>query len=193
MLLVPMHRQEQFKLDIDRASITLHAEVLKLTPVQTRLASVERHLQGQIVADVFRGEKAHASMLANELVIIRKVLKLVADLKIVFETLFVRMGTIKDYSELFDAVNPAVKSLKELQDDLAEVVPAARETFANMSDTFSNTLITLDIKDEPSPSKATDDAIQILEEASRVVEEELKRKFPSLPEIKAKDRVPIET
>ncbi|MFQ5969023.1 MAG: hypothetical protein ACE5J2_00805 [Nitrososphaerales archaeon] len=188
-----MHRHEQFRLDIDKARTTLYAEVLKLAPVETRLGSVERNLQEQVVVDVFSGEKVHANMLANELVIIRKVLKLVSDIKVVFETLIVRIGTIKDYNELFDAVNPAVTSLKELQNDLAQVVPAARETFVNMSDTFSNTLIALDITDGPSPSKVTDDAIQILEEASSVVENELKHKFPTLPETKAKDRVPIET
>jgi division protein CdvB (Snf7/Vps24/ESCRT-III family) len=188
-----MQRQEPFRLDIENASTTLQTELLKLVPVQIKLASVEKQLQDQIVIDVFRGEKAHANMLANELVVVRRVSKLVSDLKLVYETLILRIGTIKDYNELLNAINPAVLTLKEVQKDLVKVIPTAKEIFAKMSDVFSNTLVTLHVVNEPNPHKATDDALEILEEASRVVEEELKQKFPTLPQIKAEDRVPVET
>jgi len=188
-----MQRQKQFSLDMEKASTTLQTELLKLVPIQIKLASVEKQMQEQIVVDVFRGDKMHANMIANELVVIRRVSKLVSDLKIVYETLILRINTIKDYNELLNAINPAVVSLKEVQKDLANVMPTARETFARMSDMFSSTLVTLNVVNEPKPNKVTDDALEILEEASRVVEKELKRKFPTLPQIKAEDRVPLET
>lgn len=191
--ILPMQRQKQFSLDMEKASTTLQTELLKLAPIQIKLASVEKQMQEQIVVDVFRGDKIHSNMIANELVVIRRVSKLVSDLKIVYETLILRIGTIKDYNELLNAINPAVVSLKEVQKDLANVMPTARETFARMSDMFSSTLVTLNIVNEPKPSKATDDALDILEEASRVVEEELKRKFPTLPQIKSEAKVPLET
>jgi len=186
-----MQRQEQFRLDMEKASATLQTELLKLAPIQIKLASVEKEMQEQIVIDVFRGDKMHANMLANELLVIRHVSKLVSDLKIVYETLILRIDTIKDYNELLNAINPAVVSLREVQQDLAKVMPAARETFARMSDMFSSTLVTLHIVNEPNTNKATDNALEILEEASRVVEEELKRKFPTLPQVKAEDRIAV--
>jgi len=188
-----MQRQEQFRLDMEKASSTLRTELSKLVPIQIKLAGVEKQMQEQIVIDVFRGDKVHASMLVNELLVTRRVSKLVSDLKIVYETLILRIGTIKDYNELLNALNPAVISLKEMQKDLASVMPTARETFARMSDMFSSTLVTLNIVNEPKPNKATDDALDILEEASRVVEEELKRKFPTLPQIESEHEVPLET
>lgn len=190
---LPMQKQEQFQLDMEKASTTLQTELLKLAPIQIKLAGVEKQMKDQIVIDVFRGDKIHANMLANELVVIRRVSKLVYDLKIIYETLILRIGTIKDYNELLNAINPAVVSLKKVQRDLANVIPIAKETFTGMSDIFSSTLVTLNVVNEPNPNKVTDDALEILEEASRVVEEELKRKFPTLPQIKAEDRVPIET
>jgi len=188
-----MQKQEQLQLDMEKASTTLQTELLKLVPVQTKLAGVEKQMKDQIVIDVFRGDKMHANMLANELVVVRRVSKLVYDLKMVYETLILRINTVKDYNELLNAINPAVVSLKEVQRDMATVMPTARETFAKMSDIFSSALITLNIVNEPSPSKATNDALEILEEASRVVEEELKLKFPTLPQIKADEKVTVET
>ncbi len=187
-----MQRQERFRLDMEKASITLQTELLKLVPIQIKLAGIEKQMQEQIVIDVFRGSKLHANMLANELVVIRHVSKLVSDLRIVYETLILRIGTVKDYTELLNAIKPAVASLKGVQKDLARIMPTAKETFARMSSMFSSTLVMFNVANEPDPVKGTDDALEILEEASRVVEEELKRKFPTLPQIRAEDRVRVE-
>ena len=187
-----MQKQEQFILDIDKADAVLQTELLKLVPIQAKIASVEKHMREQIVIDVFRGEKMHADMLANELVIIRRVARLVSNLRIIYETLIIRIGTISDYNELLKAVRPSVASLKELRRDIDVIVPAAKATFTKMSDMFSGTLVMLNLVNEPAAFRATDDALEILEEASDVVEEELKRKFPTLPQITVEERVTVE-
>lgn len=184
-----MQRQEQFRLDMQSAGKALYEQVLKLIPVETRLNIVEKQLQEQIVVDVFRGDKVHANMLANELTVIRKVSKLVVDLKVVFETLIVRIGTLGDYNEFCGSINSAVTSLNEVKHDLAQVTPTAKAVFTDMSDTLSDTLSTLDIKHHHSVGRVTDDALEIMEEASSIVEERLKRKFPTLPEIEPEKRV----
>jgi len=177
---------------MEKASITLQTELLKLVSIQIKLAGIEKQMQEQIVIDVFRGSKLHANMLANELAFIRRVSKLVSDLRIVYETLILRIGTMKDYNELLTAIKPAVVSLKGVQNDLASIMPAAKETFARMTNSFSSTLVMSNVANEPKPIKATDDALAILEEASRVVEEELKRKFPTLPQTGAEGRVRVQ-
>lgn len=187
-----MQRQEQFKLDMDKATAKLQAEFLKLVPMQIKLASLEKQMQGEIVVDVFKGDKIRANMLANELVVIRRVSNLVSDLKMMYETLILRIGTIKNYNEMLDAISPAVASLREMRKDLVKITPTAKETFTRMSDMFSSTLVTLNVVNEPNYNSVTDDALEILEQASRVVEEELKRKFPTLPQIKTNDKVPVE-
>jgi division protein CdvB (Snf7/Vps24/ESCRT-III family) len=57
-----------------------------------------------------------------------------------------------------------------------------------MSDTLPDTLLALDVKHQPNIASVTDDALEILEEASSVVEERLKRKLPTLPEIEPENR-----
>ncbi len=184
-----MQRQEQqFSHDIDHARNALNEEFHKLVPIGTRLNTVEKQLQEQIVVDVFRGDKTHANMLANELVVIRKVSKLVTDLKVIFETLIVRIGTIKDYSEFYDAMSSTATELSEVKHDLAQITPTAKAVLADVSDTLS-VLSTFDIKQQPNVAVVTDDALEILEEASSVVEERLKHNFPTLPEIKPEKRV----
>lgn len=177
---------------MDRASAILEAELSKLIPMQVKLASVEKGVQEQIMVDVFRGQKMHARMLASELVVIRRVSRLVSDLKLVYETLILRIGTIKNYRELLNAISPAAASLRGVQTDLASLMPAARETFSSLSEMFSGTLATLNIVNEPTAPaiKATGDALEILDEASRVVEEELKQRFPTLPGIRQRTKVP---
>jgi division protein CdvB (Snf7/Vps24/ESCRT-III family) len=187
-----MQKQEEFTLDMDKASATLQTELLRLLPIQTKIANVEKEMREQIVIDVFRGEKMHADMLANELVVIRRVSRLVSDLRIIYETLIIRIGTVDDYKQLLKAVNPAATSLKEIRKDLDVIVPAANATFTKMSDMFSSTLAMLNLVNEPSAHTATDDALAILEEANSVVGEELKRKFPTLPQITVEDRVTVE-
>ena len=184
-----MQRQEQFLKDVEKAGITLQIELLKLVPIQAKIAHVEKEMRERVVIDVFRGEKMHADMLANELVVIRRVSRLVSDLKMIYETLILRIGTIKDYNELLNAINPAVASLKQVRNGLDAVVPTAKETFTKMSDMFSSTLVMLNVVNQTSSYRATDDALEILEKATSVVEEELKRKFPALPEIRSEDRV----
>ena len=187
-----MQKQEQFMLDMDKASAVLQTELLKLLPIQAKITGVEKGTREQIVIDVFRGDKMHADMLANELVIIRRVSKLVSDLKIIYETLIMRIGTIANYNELLKAISPAATSLKEVRKDLDVVLPAAKATFTRMSDMFSSTLVMLNLVNEPDTNRATDDALEILEEASKVLEQELKRKFPTLPPITVEDRVTVE-
>jgi len=184
-----MRRQEQqFRHDMDNAGDTLQKEFLKLVPVEARLKTVEKQLQEQIVVDVFRGEKIRANMLANELIVIRKVSKLVTDLKVIFETLIVRIGTIRDYSEFYSAINLTSANLKEVKHDLRQIMPNAKAVFTDMSDTLPDTLLALDVKHQPNIASVTDDALEILEEASSVVEERLKRKLPTLPEIEPENR-----
>jgi division protein CdvB (Snf7/Vps24/ESCRT-III family) len=179
-------------IDVEKASTVLQRELLILMPVQTKLANLEKEMQGQIVIDSFRGDKTHANMLANELVVIRRVSKLASDLRIVYETLILRIGTMRDYNELLNAIKPTVTILKGVQKDLAHFMPKAKETFARIPDLFTSTLVTLNLVNKPVPAKATGDALEILEEASRVAEEQLKRKFPTLPQITADSKVPVE-
>ncbi len=187
-----MQKQEQFMYDMDKAGATLQTELLKLFPMQAKIAGLEKRVREQIVIDVFRGEKMHADMLANELMVIRRVARLVSDLRIIYETLIIRIGTISDHDELLKAVRPAVASLKEVKRDIDVIVPAARAAFTKMSDMFSGTLVMLNLVNEHGTFRATDDALEILEEASGVVEEELKRKFPTLPQITVEDKVTVE-
>jgi division protein CdvB (Snf7/Vps24/ESCRT-III family) len=187
-----MQKQEEFALDMDKASAILQTEILKLLPIQTKITNVEKEMREQIVIDVFRGEKMHADMLANELVVIRRVSRLVSDLRIIYETLIIRIGTVDDYNKLLKAVSPAATSLKEIRKDLDVIVPVAKATFTKMSDMFSSTLVILNLVNEPRAHRATDDALKILEEASSAAEEELKRKFPTLPQITVEGRVTVE-
>ncbi len=187
-----MQRQEHFRIDVEKASTVLQRELLRLMPVQTKLANLEKEMQEQIVIDSFRGDKMHANMLANELVVIRGVSKLASDLRLVYETLILRIGAIRDYNELLNAIKPTVINLKEVQKTLAHFVPKAKEVFATIPDMFTSTLVTLSFVNKHVPAKATDNALEILEEASRVVEEQLKRKFPTLPQITADGKAPIE-
>ncbi|MFQ5940466.1 MAG: hypothetical protein ACE5KA_02050 [Nitrososphaerales archaeon] len=187
-----MQRQDQqFRHELKGAGYALRREVLKLIPIESRLNTVEKQLQEQTVVDVFRGDKMHANMLSNELAVIRKVCKLVADLKMIFETLILRIDTLTDYNEFYNAINLTVKGLKEVKNDLTQITPTAKAVFADMSDTLADTMLGLNIKGQPDVAVVTDDALEILEEASSVVEERLKRKFPTLPEIEPEKRAPV--
>lgn len=160
-------------------------ELSKLIPAGVRLERVEKRLQEQMVVDLSRGDRIHAGMLGEELLVIRRVSKLVMDMKIIYEMLILRIGTMSDWHEFMHAMNPALASLKSVQADLEEVMPEARDAFTRLSDMFSDTLEATTVVNEPIGFDMNDDALGILEEASKVVEEELQKKLPALPEIES--------
>lgn len=168
---------------------TLHEQVLKLIPIKTRLNTLEKHLQQEIVLDVFRGYSLHASMLGNELAVIRKVYRLVGDLKSIHETVIERIGTTRDYTEFYNTINSMVTCLTGVQDDLTRNMLSARRVSADMSDPFSDRQSMLCVKQKPYFGIVTDDGLEILEEVSSTVEEFLKCKFGVLPEIEQEKKV----
>jgi division protein CdvB (Snf7/Vps24/ESCRT-III family) len=176
-------REAHFAHNVESATKVLSQQILKLVPVETRLGTIEKQMQEQIVVDLFRGEKAHANMLANELMVVRRVYKLVIDLKVIFESLNLRINTIRDYHEFCGVVDSSATGLKEVRNDLEEVAPTAKVVFAELSDALLETVSSYDIGHQPR-AVTTEDTLDILEEASTAVEEEIKRKLPTLPEIR---------
>ncbi len=135
------------------------------------------------MVDLFRGNWTHVNTLTKELTVIRKVCRMLRDLKVIFETLSQRIDTLKDYEESYTTLKSTVRSLNDVKHDLRKIMPIAKLVFANLSNTLSGTLSELNIEKEISEKIVTDTILEILEEDIRVLEVRME-KIPTLSRIR---------
>ena len=179
-----MQRGEQYFIHgLRKAGNTLRKKTLKLLSIEAWLNEVEEHLQEQILVDLFRGNWTHVNTLTNELTVIRKVCRILRDLKVIFETLSQRMDALNDYNESYNALKSTVRSLNDVKQDLRKNMPTAKLVFTNLSNTLSGTLSELNIEKEISEKIVTDTILEILEEVIRVLEVRME-KIPTLSRIR---------
>jgi division protein CdvB (Snf7/Vps24/ESCRT-III family) len=95
-----------------------------------------------------------------------------------------RLNTITELGDVVVTLSPAMSVIKGVQGGLSSMMPEADHSLGQISDLLGNIMSDSgQIPDaEISGSNTlTEDALKIIEEASAVVEESTKDKFPDLP------------
>jgi len=171
------------KKKLGEAVKSIQTQILSLDNLLLRLKERDKHIFSEVIRCVKLRNKRKASIYANELAQIRNLIKQVIFAKLALERICIRINTITDAGDVAATLAPAVSAVRSVQDIIREVIPQAEEGFTEIStllngilvDASANEGFQLDIK------AANADAEQIIEEATKVAEEELKAKFPEVP------------
>jgi len=172
------------KKKLEEAVRSIQTQIISLDNLLLRLKERDKHIFSEVIRCVKLRNKRKASIYANELTQIRNLIKQVIFAKLALERICIRINTITDAGDIAATLAPAVSAVRSVQDIIREVVPQAEEGFTEIStllngilvDASANEGFQLDIK------AANADAERIIEEATRVAEEELKAKFPEVPQ-----------
>ncbi len=174
---------EPLKPKLELASRQIQIEVVKLEQASTKLREKDAQIFSKIVSSMQKNDDVRASMLANELTEVRKMNNVVSHAKLALEQLNLRLSTIQELGDLANTLAPAISVIKGVQPSLLNLVPDAEREIGEISGLLSGILVDAgnlnpgELTFEPT----SDEAEKVIEEASTIVEQRMRAKFPDVP------------
>jgi division protein CdvB (Snf7/Vps24/ESCRT-III family) len=169
---------------IEDAQKKLQLQISKLDGISNKMHEKDNLIFKRIVYAMQTHDSQYAKVLSNELSQIRKMDKMVCSAKLAMEQIQLRLNTITELGDVVVTLSPAMSVIKGIQGGLSSMMPEADQSFGQISDLLSN--IMNDSSQLPNTEISgtgmiSEDSMKILEEASMVVEQSMKDKFPDLP------------
>jgi division protein CdvB (Snf7/Vps24/ESCRT-III family) len=175
--------QTLLKPTMDRAVKSIKIQLLKLDRLLTKLSDKDKKLVNRIIIKIQKHDRKHAIILANELVEIRKMMKVVTQARCALEAITMRIETVTELGDIVATLGPAVSAVKSVQKEVTGVVPQAQDKFTEISGMLSDILVDAGQSGEAilDFKVANEDAEKIVAEASIQAESKLKKKIPDIP------------
>jgi division protein CdvB (Snf7/Vps24/ESCRT-III family) len=178
-----MDKYPQLKTKLSNASTVVNNQLAKLRIMDSRFNMLEVDLNNKVINNLRNGDKVRAKVLANELAQIRKMKCTTQKLLMSLEVIVIRFSTVSEFAEILDTINPMIETINEIKDDINKTVPVASSIISEMSTLTSDVLmqanVNVDIDHISIPVNS--DALEILNEAQNIMEEETKSKLPEIP------------
>jgi len=176
--------QPPLKPRIEEAQNKLNLQISKLDAISSKMQEKDQLVFKRIVHSVQNHQSQYARVLSNELSQIRKMNKMVVSAKVALEQIQLRLNTITELGDVVVTLSPAMSVIKGIEGKLSSIMPEADQSLGQISDLLSN--ITTGSGHIPSTEiigneSLNEEAMKIIEEASAIVEEKMKERFPDLP------------
>jgi division protein CdvB (Snf7/Vps24/ESCRT-III family) len=183
-LLEGIKPQAPLKPRIEEAQKKLHMQIARLDAISSRMQEKDKLIFKRVVLAMQSHDSSHAKVLSGELSQIRKMNKMVTSAKLALEQIQLRLNTMTELGDVVVTLSPAMSVIKGLQSGLNGMMPEADQSFGQISELLGT--IMTDSGQIPNSEIANfntinEDTSQIMEEASAVVEMNMKNKFPDLP------------
>jgi division protein CdvB (Snf7/Vps24/ESCRT-III family) len=184
-LLEGLKPQPPLKPRIEEAQNKLNLQISKLETISSKMQEKDQLIFKRIVHSVQNHDSNYARVLSSELSQVRKMNKMVTSAKLALEQIQLRLNTITELGDVVVTLSPAMSVIKGIQGRLSSMMPEADQSLGQISDLLGN--IMTDSGHIPTAEIAAgstglnEDAMKIIEEASSIVEENMKEKFPDLP------------
>src|SRR5918992_2886904 len=169
---------------IEDAQRKLQLQISKLDGISNKMQEKDHLIFKRIVYAMQNHDSQYAKVLSNELSQIRKMNKMVSSAKLAMEQIQLRLNTMTELGDVVVTLSPAMSIIKGIQGGLSSMMPQADQSFGQISELLGN--IMSDSSQIPSAEIGgkeltfDEEAIKIIEEASAIVEENTKDKFPDL-------------
>ena len=178
-----MEKYPQLQNRLAHATVVVNTQLAKLRILDKRFVTLDRELSGKVAINIKNGDTSNAKVIARELVNIRKIKNITQKLSIALEVIVIRFSTISEFAGILDTINPMINTIKEVQIDIADTVPHAKQLFSEMSSLTDNVLIntSLNLQSDTIHFPVNTEALDILNEVQSVMEEDTKNKLPEVP------------
>jgi division protein CdvB (Snf7/Vps24/ESCRT-III family) len=181
------HSQTPLKPRIEEAQKKLQIQIAKLDEMSSKMQRKDKAIFSRIVKAMQNHDSHYGKLLSGELSQIRKMIKMIDSAKVAFEQLQLRLNTMTELGDVVVALNPAMNAIKGIQGGLSSMMPQADQSFGQISDLLSNIMTgstetpTTTAALDSSLIKLDEEAMDILQEATSLVEENTRDKLPDLP------------
>ncbi len=164
---------------------TLKAQQGKLEQASFRLKERDKILFETCMSALRKNNKERASVCANELAEVRKLLKFLYNVQLAIERVVLRLETIRELSEIVVDLKPALKLLSSVSQELFQVLPDVSAELNSVQTTISETLYATKVSSEadamiPVGTK-TAGGEEILKEVSNFLEQKIADTLPEPP------------
>ena len=180
--------QTPLKPRIEEAQKKLQIQIAKLDGMSSKMQQKDRAIFGRIVKAMQNHDSHYGKLLSGELSQIRKMIKMIDSAKVSFEQLQLRLNTMTELGDVVVTLSPAMNAIKGIQGGLSSMMPQADQSFGQISDLLSNimtgssqTSTTTTTALDSSSINLDEEAMDILQEATSLVEENTRDKLPDLP------------
>jgi division protein CdvB (Snf7/Vps24/ESCRT-III family) len=178
--------QTPLKLRIEEAQRRLQIQIAKLDGISSKMQEKDKVIFGRIVKAMQNHDSHYGKLLSGELSQIRKIIKMLDSAKVAFEQIQLRLNTMTELGDVVVTLNPAMNAIKGIQGGLSSMMPQADQSFGQISDLLGNIMTdssqasNMTAAIDSSSIKLDEQAIDILQEATFLVEENTRDKFPDL-------------
>src|SRR5262249_37255044 len=176
-LLEGLKPQTPLKPRIEEAQKRLQMQISKLDSISGRMQEKDQLIFKRVILAMQSHDAQHARVLSGELSQIRRMNKMVTSAKLALEQIQLRLNTITELGDVVVTLSPAMSVIKGLQGGLSGMMPEADQSFGQISELLGS--IMTDSGQIPngeiaSFSAMNDDTARIMEEATAVVEMNMK-------------------
>jgi division protein CdvB (Snf7/Vps24/ESCRT-III family) len=184
--------QTPLKPRIEEAQRKLQIQISKLDAISSKMQEKDKVIFNRIVNAMQNHDSHYAKVLSGELSQIRRTNKMVNSAKLAFEQIQLRLNTMTELGDVVVTLSPAMSVIKGIQSGLKTMLPEADQSFGQISELLggimsgSSQISTTEIG--PRDLTFSEEAVKIMEEASAIVEEDTRDKFPDLPLPSSADR-----
>jgi len=188
--------QPPLKPRIEEAQKKLQFQISKLDNISIKMDSKDQLIFKRVVQAVQNHEIQYAKVLSAELAQIRKMSKMVNSAKLALEQIHLRLNTITELGDVVVTLSPAMSVIKGIQNGLTSMMPEADHSLTQISDLLGGILADsaqIPAAEINNSKVMSEDSIKIIEEATAIVEQSMKEKFPDLPAIELEGKDPEAT
>lgn len=180
--------QTPLKPRIEEAQKKLQIQISKLDSISFKLQEKDKVIFSRIVNAMQNHDSHYGKLLSGELSQIRKTNKMVNSAKLAFEQIQLRLNTMTELGDVVVTLSPAMSVIKGIQGGLKTMLPEADQSFGQISELLggimsgssqmasSSEMVGAGV----SSISLDEEAVDIMQEASAIVEENTRGKFPDL-------------
>lgn len=167
---------------VDLAVRRIQMQVTTLDSTSSRLAEKDRKMFDQVQSALKSHDSSRATVIANELVQIRGMARMVKQSKLAFEQIMIRLNTLRDLGDVVVTLQPAISVIQSIKPQVASTIPEAEGGISELSGLLNSIMVEASSSPSaPNINTSGDAADEILTEASAVAEEWVKDRFPEIP------------
>lgn len=156
----------------------------KLEQVSLKLKKRDKVLFQTCINALRNNNKDKATIWANEVAEVRKLLKFLYHVELAIERVILRLETLRELSDIVIDLKPALKMLQRVSKELFEVLPDVSSELSRINDVISETLYSTRITADETIipiNRMTPGGKEILKEVSNFLEQKVAEKLPEPP------------